>query len=118
MSQVAPEGWTDAGVEVIVPIHWTGAPTQLIAAKERHTRGDVAVIEPLTGRFVLRLNEQADRLYVADVSGDWREEIIVINGRELRIYENPDPNPRPHQPRLWERQHYRRNKMTWNYYSP
>jgi hypothetical protein len=118
MSQVAPEGWTDAGVEVIVPIHWTGAPTQLIAAKERHTRGDVAVIEPLTGRFVLRLKEQADRLYVADVSGDWREEIIVINGRELRVYENPDPNPRPHQPRLWERQHYRRNKMTWNYYSP
>jgi hypothetical protein len=73
MSQVAPEGWTDAGVEVIVPIHWTGAPTQLIAAKERHTRGDVAVFEPLTGRFVLRLNEQADRLYVADVSGDWRK---------------------------------------------
>jgi hypothetical protein len=118
LSQVAPEGWTDAGIEVIVPIHWTGAPEQLMAAKERHTSGHVAVIEPLTGRFVLRWKEKADRLYVADVSGDWREEIIVIQGRELRIYENPAPNPRPDQPRLWDQPHYRRNKMSWNYYSP
>lgn len=118
LSQVAPEAWTDAGIEVIIPIHWTGEPEQLIAAKERHTRGHVAVIEPLTGRFVLRLKTQADRLYIADVSGDWREEIIVIQGRELLIYENPAPNPHPQKPRLWDQPHYRRNKMTWNYYSP
>ena len=58
------------------------------------------------------------KLYVADVSGDWREEIIVISGNELHIYENPVANPRPKQPRLWDKQHYRRAKMSWNYYSP
>jgi len=118
MSEVAPEGWADAGVETIVAIHWTGERAQLIAAKERHKSGDVCIMEPLTGRFVVHIPEQADLLYVADVCGDWREEIMVINQNQLRIYENPAPNPRPDQPRLWEQQHYRRNKMTWNYYSP
>ncbi len=117
-SEVAPSDWTDRGVEVMVAIHWTGEEKQLIAAKERHTSGDVCVFDALSGEFVLRLEEQADRLYVADVSGDWREEIIVINGNELRIYENPASNPRPDHPRLWEQQRYQRNKMSWNYYSP
>ena len=75
------------------------------------------MFEPIGGRFAARFHEQADRLYVADVSGDWREEIIVANGNELHIYENAAENPRPHQPRLWQ-QHYRRGKMTWDYYSP
>ena len=118
MDDVAPKGWTDSGVEVIVPIHWTGEKTQLAAAKERHISGDVCLFEPIGGRFLLHLPEKADRLYVADVSGDWREEIIVVSGDELHIYENPAPNPRPNQPRLWEQQHYRRGKMSWNYYSP
>lgn len=118
LSKVAPKGWADEGIETMVAIHWTGEQTQLMAAKERHKNGDVCIIEPLTGRFVVHIREQADRLYVADVSGDWREEIIVINDRELRIYGNPAKNPRPDQPRLWDRQHYRRGKMSWNYYSP
>ena len=118
MDDVAPEGWTAEGVEVITAIHWTGQETQLAAAKERHTSGDVCLFEPVTGRFVFRFREKADRLYVADVSGDWREEIIVLSGNELHIYENPAPNPRPNRPRLWQQNHYRRSKMTWNYYSP
>lgn len=118
LDDVAPKDWTAEGVEEITPIHWTGQPTQLATAKERHTRGDVCLFEPIGGRFVARFHEQADRLYVADVSGDWREEIIVANGNELHIYENPAENPRPHQPRLWQQQHYRRGKMTWDYYSP
>ena len=118
MDDVAPEGWTAEGVEVITPIHWTGEKTQLAAAKERHKSGDVCLFEPVTGRFVVRFREQADRLYVADVCGDWREEIIVVSGNELRIYENHAPNPRPSQPRLWHDNHYGRAKMTWNYYSP
>jgi hypothetical protein len=118
MDDVAPEGWTDKGVEEIATVHWTGRSEQLAVAKERHRSGDVGVFEPLTGRFVARFEEAADRLYVADVSGDWREEIIVVNDRELHIYENPAPNPRPDQPRLWHQQHYRRSKMGWNYYSP
>jgi len=118
LSKVAPKGWTDSGIETMVAIHWTGGETQLMAAKERHKSGDVCIVEPLTGRFVAQFPEQADRLYVADVAGDWREEILVINGNELHIYQNPEKNPRPDLPRLWDQQHYRRNKMTWNYYSP
>lgn len=118
LAQVAPEGWTLSGVEVINTIHWTGEANQLAAAKERHEDGDVAVFDPLTGVFVEHFPETAARLYVADVSGDWREEILVISGNELHIYHNPAPNPRPDEPRLWREAHYRRLKMTWNYYSP
>lgn len=118
MDQVAPEGWTDSGVEVIHSIHWTGEEKQLAAAKERHTAGDVCIFEPVTGRFVERFPEKADRLYVADVTGDWREELIVLSGNIVRVYHNPAENPRPDQPRLWSQPHYRRSKMTHNYYSP
>lgn len=118
MADVAPKGWTVKGVEEIFTIHWTGEPEPLAAAKERHVAGDVGLFEPLSGTFVLRLEEEADRLYVADVSGDWREEIIVLNGGELHIYENPAPNADPDRPSLWDQDHYRRSKLTWNYYSP
>jgi hypothetical protein len=118
MDDVAPEGWTASGVEVIHRIDWTGRPVQLACAKERHTRGDVCVFEPLSGRFVERIDQEADRLYVADVLGDWREEILVLAGSELSIYQNTDPNPRPHEPRLWADRNYRRLKQCHNYYSP
>ena len=118
MAEVAPKGWTVKGVEEIFTIHWTGGPQPHAVAKERHTAGEVALFEPLSGEFVLRLAEAADRLYVADVSGDWREEVIVLSGGELRIYENPAPNPDPDRPSLWDQDHYRRSKLTWNYYSP
>jgi hypothetical protein len=118
MDDAAPEGWTASGVELIYTIDWTGEPVQLACAKERHTSGDVCLYEPLTGRFVQRLDERADRLHVADVKGDWREEIIVLNGSELHIYANDRPNPRPHRARLWEDRNYRRRKQCYNYYSP
>jgi hypothetical protein len=118
MAEVAPKGWTVKGVEVISTISWAGPHKQLAAAKERHEAGDVAIFDPLTGAFVLRLAEQADRLYVADVTGDWREEIIVLNGGELRIYENPAAAVSPAQPPLWSQDHYLRSKLTWNYYNP
>jgi hypothetical protein len=118
MDDVAPKGWTVKGVEVIHTIDWTGGPKQLAAAKERHGAGDVAVFDPIGGRFLHHFKEKADRLYVADVSGDWREELIVLNGQELHVYHNDDPNPEPDHPRLWTYNRYRRSKMTWNYYSP
>jgi hypothetical protein len=118
MDDVAPAGWTASGVEVIHTIDWTGKREQLACAKERHTSGDVCIFEPLTGKFVARFKEKADRLYVVDVTGDWREEIIVLNGRELHVYENTHGNPRPHQPRLWSNRNYRRLKQCHNYYSP
>ncbi|MBN2129277.1 MAG: VCBS repeat-containing protein [Sedimentisphaerales bacterium] len=118
MDDVAPDGWTASGVEVIHTIDWTGGPEQLACAKERHESGDVCLFEPLTGRFVKRITEKADRLYVADVTSDWREEIIVLNGTELHVYENRDPNPRPAHERLWTDRNYRRLKQCHNYYSP
>ncbi|MBK4729870.1 VCBS repeat-containing protein [Oxynema sp. CENA135] len=118
MANVAPRGWTLRGVEVIFPIHWTGEQRELAAAKERHRSGDVALFEPISGKFVLKIRERADRLYVADVSGDWREEIIVLDGNRLRVYQNPDPNPNPDRPSLWTQDHYRRSKTNWNYYNP
>ncbi len=118
MDEVAPADWTVRGLETIVSIHWDGTGAQLLAAKERHTSGDVCLFDPATGEFRLRLPEAADRLYVADVTGDWREELIVQAGSELRIYQNPSANPNPERPRLWTMNHYRRSKSTWNYYSP
>jgi hypothetical protein len=118
LDAVKPENWTVAGVELIWTIDWTGEPKQLAAAKERHTSGDICIFDPMDGRFIKTFPEKADRIYVADVSGDWREEIMVVNGDELHIYHNPAPNPRPDHPRLWEQQNYRRSKMTYNYYSP
>ena len=118
MDDVAPADWTVRGVEVIWVIDWTGEKKQLAAAKERHRDGDVCVFDPVTGKFIERIKEKAERLYVADVSGDWREEIIVISGDKMSIYHNEKDNPRPDHESLWDANNYRRSKMTWNYYSP
>ena len=118
MDDVAPAGWTNRGIEVIHTIDWTGEARQMACAKERHRSSDVCLFEPITGRFVQRIAEKADRLYVADVTGDWREEVIVLNGNELHVYENPRANPRPDAMRLWEDRNYRRLKQCHNYYSP
>jgi hypothetical protein len=118
MDDVAPEGWTASGVEVINSIHWTGEERAYACAKERHESGDVCIFDPISGEFLLRLPDKADRLYVADISGDWREEIVVWNGNELNVYANDQENSNPSRERLWSKQHYRRSKMTWNYYSP
>ena len=118
MDKVAPSGWTAKGVEVIWAIDWTGGTKQLAAAKERHRAGDICIFDPITGEFRKHIKEKADRLYVADVAGDWREELIVISGNQMRIYHNEEENPNPGRQRLWSQNHYRRSKMTWNYYSP
>jgi hypothetical protein len=118
MDAVAPDGWTASGVEVIHRIDWTGRRHQLACAKERHESGDVCLFEPLSGRFVQRFAHRADRLYVADVLGDWREEIVVLEGSRLTVRRNPAPNPRPDEKRLWEDRNYRRLKQCHNYYSP
>ena len=90
----------------------------MACGKERHESGDICIFEPLTGRFVARFEEKADRLYVADVTGDWREEIIVLNGNELHIYQNAEENPRPNVERLWTDRNYHWLKQCSNYYSP
>jgi outer membrane protein assembly factor BamB len=118
LNKVKPKGWTDAGVEVINRVDWSGKRKQLIVAKERHRSGHVGLFDPMSGEFKRRFKTKADRLYVADVSGDWREEIIVQSGNQLRIYFNKKQNPNPGRDRLWVDNAYLRSKMTWNYYSP
>lgn len=118
LTLVAPADWTNKGIEVINSIYWDGTNRQYLCAKERHESGDVAVIDPMTGNFLFRFPDKADRLYVADVAGDWREEIIVLAGNELHIYQNEEKNPNPQKARLWKQPLYRRLKQVWNYYSP
>lgn len=118
MEKIAPDNWTQEGVEVITTIDWTGDERQFCVAKERHTSGKVAIFDGLTGEFKQVFEEKADRLYVADVYGDWREEVIVLHGNELHIYSNSQSNPNPDKKRLWSLKHYQRSKMTWNYYNP
>ncbi|UCE47934.1 MAG: hypothetical protein JSW47_20340, partial [Phycisphaerales bacterium] len=109
------QGWTPMGLQVCQTIHWNGAAKPLVVATEREQNGNVAVFDPIGGEFLLHLKEEkADRLYVVDICGDWREEIVILNGNELRIYHNDDLNPNPNRRRLWDDTHYGRNKMTWN----
>jgi hypothetical protein len=118
MSDVAPLSWTNRGVEVISSIDWTGSRKKFACAKERHKSGDVCIFDPITGEFLLRIRETADRLFVADILGDWREEIIVLSGLYLKVYTNREQNTNSDVPRLWSFNHYQRSKMTWNYYNP
>ena len=112
-----PEDWVPKGVEEIWTIDWTGEKRQLAVAKERHRAGDLGIFDPVKGVFLKRIKEEAERLYIADVSGDWREELIVINANEIHVYHNEQPNPNPDRERLWKKNHYKRSKMTWSYYS-
>ncbi|WDP90771.1 MAG: metal-dependent hydrolase [Desulfobacter sp.] len=118
IKDVASDNWTNKGVEVITTIDWTGERRQFCVAKERHKSGNIAIFNGLTGEFIQVFKEKADRLYVADVYGDWREEVIVLNGNELHIYCNGQPNTAPERNRLWSFEYYQRSKMTWNYYNP
>ncbi len=113
-----PETWTDKGFEVIQRIRWTGDTQDYLVAKERHEAGDVGIFDALTGQVLAQFSSQTERLVVADVLGDWREEIIVLENSQIKIFQNTAPNPNPDQPRLWEDTLYRRLKMTGNYYSP
>ena len=113
-----PDSWTEKGFEVITRIRWTGEEKEYIVAKERHEAGDVGIFDAMTGQLVTQFPNQTERLYVADVLGDWREEIIVLSNDELTVYQNEQTNPNPSRSSLWNDNLYRRQKMTWNYYSP
>ncbi len=113
-----PEVWTEKGFEMINRIRWSGDDKEYIAVKERHEAGDVGIFDAMTGQMILHLPAQTQRLYVVDVLGDWREEIVILENDAINVYENMQPNPNPNRPRLWTQAEYRRQKMTWDYYSP
>jgi hypothetical protein len=120
MNDVKPSDWSTSGIEQIYAIDWDGGDRQYLGAKERHTNGKIGVIDAMDGTFVEVWDEQCDRVYVVDVAGDAREEIVVVNdtAREIRVYFNAEPNPNPAKPRLWLQNPYRRQKQNYNYYSP
>ncbi len=85
-------GWLlDARGELIVatkeltshrPVYWDGDPQAELIAKRRITDyGSTTVQQEIDGNVVL----------VADVLGDWREEIFTTLAGELRIYSTPLP---------------------------
>ncbi|MBE7560926.1 VCBS repeat-containing protein [bacterium] len=117
MDRVAPKDWTAKGVEVIHTIDWTGRRTRLASAKARHESGDVCIFDPISGKFIKRFPEQADRLYVADVAGDGREEILVLRAGSCASITTRSL-ARGNAPSPWAKAHYRKSKLTWNYYSP
>ncbi len=104
---------------MINTIDWTGGSVQSVVAKERHKAGGVGFFDGVSGQFNRRIEVNADRLFVADVAGDWREELIVLDGNNLKIYHNSEKNQNSaRQQRLWQSSYYQRSKMNYNYYSP
>ena len=114
-----PGDWTPEGIESIYRIDWDGGPRNLLAAKERHREGDIAIVDAMTGEFLQTWQDQAARLYVVDVAGDYREELVVVSNqsKEIRIYWNEAENSNV-KPRYWQLNSYRREKLNYNYYSP
>jgi len=120
MNEVKPEGWSNRGLETINVINWSGGAKHYLAAKERHVSGKIAIIDAINGKFIKWWQEQADRIYVVDVRGDAREEIVVVNNAawEIRVYVNEAANAGAATPSPWAENYYRRQKLNYNYYSP
>ena len=118
VDKTKPTGWHQDGIEQVVAADWDGDERQELVLTERHTAGRAAVVNALTGKFIATFAGNAARVYAADISGDYREEIITIDtSGEVRVFWNPANNSRTRD-RYWKRQHYRRQKQNWNYYSP
>lgn len=114
------------GIEMIWTIDWDGSGQHCIAAESRGVGagGNVGVFNALTGDTIWttmgRLPQvHARSLYVADVAGDSREELIVMdqNDSSIKIYHNEDVFSDT-QPNKWDDPLYRRLKQNWSYYSP
>lgn len=113
------------GLEMIHTIDWRGGTKDYLAAKARHVDGNVGVFDAMTGKALWVTGRdapavQATLIYVADVSGDAREEVIVYDAADgtIKVYGNPEESLNPAKPSKWEDRNYRRIKQVWNYYSP
>jgi len=119
VNDAKPEWWTGHGLEEVCRIDWDGDAADEIAAKERHKSGAGAVVDPLTGAFRVVFPGKAVRLYVVDLEGDSREEVVTVDeSGTVRVFSDAEPSRGPARPSPWDQQHYRRQKQNWNYYSP
>ncbi|MDM7924956.1 MAG: fibronectin type III domain-containing protein [bacterium] len=113
------------GVEPSFTIDWFGLPTDQIASLARHANGNLGVLDPMTGSAYWSTTGQtpamqATLLYVVDVAGDSREEIVSYDSTDfqVKIYWNTEPNPHQPKPSKWDDPLYARVKQNWNYYQP
>lgn len=113
------------GLETIAPIQWIGGDVEHIAAKARHVDGEIGVFDAMTGEPVWYSPGhvpamQAALLYVADVTDDGREEVVVYDagGARIAVYGNPESGPETSAAGTWGDPNYRNLKQNWNYYSP
>jgi hypothetical protein len=117
------------GLETIWTIDWEGGDKEYIAAKARHTDGcesqNVGVFDAITGDTVWTTIGYdppiaAGTVFVTDVTGDYREELIIydINDTTIKIFSNADINSNDPKPDKWDDPLYKRLKQNWNYYSP
>lgn len=113
------------GVEPSFTIDWFGLPTDQIASLARHANGNLGVLNPMTGAAYWSTTGQtpamqATLLYVADVAGDSREEIVSYDSTDfkIKIYWNTAANPNQPKPSKWDDRLYGRVKQNWNYYQP
>lgn len=130
--QLAPPGWcvmgnracpsprTEGGIDVARAIRWEADGPEQLFVKERHSDGLAAIVDPATGKFEKVFQVRAARTYAADVSGDYREEVVVLvpgaRGK-VKVFWNPKPNALE-RPRLWEQPAYRATRQVHDYYSP
>ena len=114
-----PDNWSKKGIETIYSINWYGGSKKYLAAKERHVDGKICIIDPLTGKFLVGWDENAARLYVADVEGDYRDEIVILNSKvnEIRIYWNNKKNDFMGNENPWHKNNYKSQKINYYYYS-
>ena len=116
-----PNGGNGRGLEMIWTIDWTGEKKEYIAGKARHVNGKVGVFDAVTGGAIwVSPSIAATTLYVADVAGDSREEIVVYDqsSGSIKVFWNGTANSNQPKPDKWADPLYRRLKQNWNYYSP
>lgn len=104
--------WKD-GVENVSIIHWDGGTQQHACGRTKNAKKTACIFDPLTGEVVKELTDGAERVFVADVCGDWREEAIILTNNKLLIFSNNQNNPNRDLPRFWENPVYERAKTNY-----
>ncbi len=112
------------GIEMIWTIDWDGSGTEYIAGKARYGLSHVGIFNAVTGDVVwstvpLLDTLQAKTLYVADIAGDSREEVVILDLEDhtIKIFHNEDAFT-DIGPDKWDDPLYGRLKQNWSYYSP
>ena len=120
-------GFNRNGIEMMWTIDWAGSKLEYIAAKARHVHDNVGVFNAMTGEAVWSTGVNFDpvkatTIYVADVAGDNREEVVICDstntGCYIRVYWNEESNTHQPKPRKWDDPLYSHVKQNYNYYSP